>query len=103
MTAIRKIHICVPDNLLAEMDFLVQAERKNRSALVREAVRQYLRESRRHRLLREMREGYVSMGDVNRDLAEEAASADHAVWEEYEKRLAEAWGAPEDAFSKAQG
>lgn len=103
MTAIRKIHICVSDSLLEEVDSLVQAERKNRSALIREAVRHYLRERRHQLLARQMRDGYRAMGAINRELAEEAASVDSASLEDYEKKLAELWGTPQDASRKAQG
>lgn len=103
MTAIRKIHICVSDSLLEEVDSLVQTDRKNRSALIREAVRHYLRERQRQLLERRMRDGYQAMGRINRELAEEAASALDPNLEEYEKRLAELWGAPQDAAAEAQG
>lgn len=89
MAQIRKIMICLPNSLLEEVDGLARLEKRNRSAFIREAMRLYIRERRRHQLTEQMMKGYVQMGKMNLQLAEEAIRAEYASAEAYERLLAE--------------
>ncbi len=83
---ITRIAISLPSSLLAEVDALVQAENRNRSEFVRAAMRMYIRAKRRRELLQSMEKGYLSLGDLNLELA--AENLDEA-WDLYEAFLAE--------------
>lgn len=89
MAQIRKIMICLPNSLLEEVDGLARLEKRNRSAFIREAMRLYIRERRRHQLTEQMMKGYVQMGKMNLTLAEEAIRTEYASAEAYERLLAE--------------
>lgn len=72
----KRIMISLPDHLLQEVDGLVEKENSNRSELVRQAMRLYLKE-RKKRLIREMMQhGYREMANINLDIASEAFQAE---------------------------
>lgn len=70
MSNLRRIVICVPSNLLEEVDVVVSNEKASRSEFIRAALRMYLDEKRRHQMRELMRRGYVEMGEINIALAE---------------------------------
>ena len=65
MPASKRIIITVPENLLAEMDNVTAIESKNRSEIVREAIRFYLRERKRTLIVEQMKKGYIEMAEIN--------------------------------------
>ncbi|SHJ47490.1 CopG family ribbon-helix-helix protein [Desulfofundulus thermosubterraneus] len=71
MAQVKRIMISLPDNLLAEVDGIVAAERLNRSELIREAMRFYIAERKRQQLREQMKKGYQEMAKINRELAAE--------------------------------
>lgn len=81
MPASKRIIITVPESLLYEMDSVTISESKNRSEIVREAIRFYLGERRRYVFIEQMKKGYLEMAEINLGLAcenigvEEEASA----------------------------
>jgi len=77
LPASRKIVVNVSEKMLAEIDQLGGITSRNRSEVVRDAIKQYLKEQRKRDLHEQMRKGYVEMGDINREIAEECFYGDH--------------------------
>lgn len=67
----KRIMVSLPTSLLEEVDGLINLEKKNRSELIREAMRFYLVEKRKSHLREQMRVGYLEMGRINLTLVEE--------------------------------
>lgn len=89
MAELKKILICLPDNLLKEIDDIVSVEKTNRSEFVREAMRLYIREKRKMQMREKMKKGYMEMAEINIRLAELCMNADCDQQQKYEKRLGE--------------
>lgn len=89
LPASKKIIISVPEALLAEMDLMSVAESKNRSEIVRDAIRLYLGESRKKVLREQLRKGYIEMGDINKVIADESFNMDHEALKSGLQKLAE--------------
>jgi len=89
LPASKKIIVSVPDSLLAEMDLMGVAECKNRSEIVREAIRLYINERKKIDLREQLRKGYVEMGDINKAIAEESFNLDHEAFKRGLQKLAE--------------
>ena len=77
MSASRRIMITVPENLLLELEDVYLAESKNRSEVIREALRMYLGERKKRLLKEQMKKGYLEMADINLNLACEYWPADY--------------------------
>lgn len=71
MPASKRIIITVPEKLLCEVDDITMLECKNRSELVREAIRFYLGERKKKLVLEQMKKGYLEMAEINLSLAAE--------------------------------
>lgn len=69
MPASRRIIITVPEKLLSEVDDITVFECKNRSQIVREAIKFYLRERKRALIIEQMKKGYLEMAEINLTLA----------------------------------
>ncbi len=69
MAQVKRIMISIPDNLLAEVDCIVAAERLNRSELIREAMRLYIAERKKRIMREQMKMGYLEMAKINLALA----------------------------------
>ena len=88
MPATNRIIITVPENLLAEMEDVTIIESKNRSEIVREAIRFYLRERKRTLIVVQMKKGYIEMAEINLCLAcEDSGVEDEALVNCIEKLL----------------
>lgn len=87
MTETRRIMISLPQSLLTEIDLMVKAEHRNRSELIRTAMRFYLLVKQRRQLAVQMQEGYQAMGSLNLALAEENYSGETDFLAEYEDWL----------------
>jgi CopG family transcriptional regulator/antitoxin EndoAI len=85
----RKVLISLPETLVDQADAAALAEGITRSALVREALCQYL--SRRHMLetREQMRRGYEEMARINCAWAQIGISADLRILDAYEAMLSE--------------
>lgn len=68
--------ISVPQNLLQEVDGMVQQEKSNRSEFIRQAVKLYLFERRKHEIRETMQKGYMEMAKINLKMASEAFQAE---------------------------
>jgi len=71
MADFRRIVVSLPNSLLREVDGLVAVEKRNRSEFIREAMRLYLEERKRHELRESLKRGYQEMASLNLALAEE--------------------------------
>lgn len=71
MTDSKRIMVYLPVSLLKEVDGITSSEKKNRSELVKEAMRFYLEEKRKVRLREQMRAGYLEMAKINLALVNE--------------------------------
>ena len=89
MAELRKILISLPDNLLKEVDTIVSLEKINRSELVREAMKLYLKERRKIEMRDKMKNGYKEMSEINIKLAEIFFEVDSEQQQKYEERLGE--------------
>ena len=84
MAQVKRVIISLPDSLLAEIDCIAAAENLNRSEIVREAMKLYLAERRRHLLREQMKRGYLEMATINLSLAIEQYRLESEVASEYE-------------------
>lgn len=90
MGSTKRIMVCLPSHLLEQVDEAVRELQGNRSQFVREAMRYYLMERRRHQLREELREGYRRMARLNLQIAEECETEYDLDLDEYERHLARA-------------
>lgn len=79
MPASRRIIITVPEALLCEMETVTITESKNRSEIVREAIRFYLGERRRILAREQMKKGYLEMAEINLSIACENIGEEEAL------------------------
>ncbi|MGI6434482.1 MAG: CopG family ribbon-helix-helix protein [Syntrophomonadaceae bacterium] len=79
MPASKRIIITVPEALLFEMDTVTMSESKNRSEIVREAIRFYLGERRRLLFREQMKKGYLEMAEINLRIACENIGEEEAL------------------------
>lgn len=89
MSELKKILISIPDSLLHEVDLLVCDEKKNRSQLIREAMRLYIDHKRKRYIRGIMKKGYQEMAEINLKLAETYFELDNDEQNKYEGKLAE--------------
>ncbi|NPV53499.1 MAG: ribbon-helix-helix protein, CopG family [Firmicutes bacterium] len=87
MAEVKRIMICLPDTLLAEVDGIVRKENRNRSEFIREAMRRYIKERRKAEIRTRMKDGYLKMANLNQELAEGALAVDARVLDDYEAYL----------------
>ena len=85
----KKILITLPDSLLDEVDSYVKRENINRSELVREAMKLYIKERKKMQLKEEMKKGYLEMAGLNLNLANECLEVDNETFRSYEEKLLE--------------
>lgn len=79
MPASKRIIVTVPEALLFEMDTVTISESKNRSEIVREAIRFYLGERRRYLFREQMKKGYLEMAEINLRIACENIGEEEAL------------------------
>jgi CopG family transcriptional regulator/antitoxin EndoAI len=85
----KRIIISLPISLLEEVNDIISVENKNRSEIIREAMRFYLKEKRKSRLREEMRKGYLEMASINELLCQEAFECEEEVRITIESKLVE--------------
>jgi len=84
MSVSKKILVTLPDNLLKEVDKIVATENKNRSELIREAMKFYIREKQKTQIKEQMIRGYQDMACINEDMAEVGIKVDNYALNVYE-------------------
>lgn len=89
MAGLKKILISVPDSLLQEVDSLVTDEKRNRSELIREAMRLYIDHKKKREIRDQMKKGYQEMAEINLKLAEMCFDIESETEDRYEGKLAE--------------
>lgn len=85
---LKKILVTLPDNLLEEVDYAATEDKINRSELVREAMKMYLKERRRIQMREILKKGYLEMTEINLKLSEMYMQMDAEVQKGYEEKLA---------------
>jgi len=84
VSRVKRIMISLPGNLLEEVDDIAAAERLNRSEFIREAMKLYIHERKRHLLREQMKKGYMEMANINLALAVEQYRLESEVAPAYE-------------------
>ena len=85
----RTISVTLPDLLVEEVDNLAAADNRSRSEVIKLALGQYVSEKRRIELKEQMKKGYLEMGDINLEIAENSLLSDESAYEIYEEFLSE--------------
>ncbi len=89
MPEIRKVMITLPENLLREVDVVVQVEKKNRSEFIREILIGYLQKRKRKETEELLKQGYLQLAQIHREIAEVAVGVETETLEAYEQNIAE--------------
>jgi len=77
--ASKRIIITVSQNMLAEVDNIKKVESKNRSEIVREAIKFYLGERKKKIMREQMIKGYLEMAEINLRIASENIGVEEAL------------------------
>lgn len=86
---LKRIVVSLPDNLLEKVDYFVALENKNRSELIRDAMKLYIREMEKIRIREQLKIGYIKMAELNIKFAEMGFCEDCKDFLSYESRLSE--------------
>lgn len=89
MAELKRIVVSLPDNLLEKVDYFVALENKNRSELIRDAMKLYIKEMEKLRVREQLKIGYIKMAKVNVKFAEMGICEDFKDFVLYESRLSE--------------
>lgn len=81
--------ISLPDSLLEEVDGVAEKKDQNRSEFVRKAMKLYIAELRKEEIKKEMKQGYLEMGNINLELAEDNIKIENRDFSKYEANIAE--------------
>ena len=88
MPASKRIIVTVSESLLLEVDNITNIECKNRSEIVREAIKFYLGERKRILAMEQMKKGYLEMSEINLRLASKSLGVEEeAMINDIEKLL----------------
>ena len=85
MPTSKRIIISISDMLLSEVDSFTVLEKRNRSEIVRDAIKFYLEERKKELMIEQMKKGYLEMAPINLTIACESSSLeeDTLAWHEY--------------------
>ncbi|MCH5184863.1 MAG: ribbon-helix-helix protein, CopG family [Oscillospiraceae bacterium] len=89
MSHFKKVLITIPGSLLEEIDALAKEENKNRSEMVREVMKIYIKEKHHDYLVKSLAEGYREMAEINLATAQMCFDADEETIRHYEEKLTE--------------
>ncbi|MBM7624041.1 CopG family ribbon-helix-helix protein [Sporohalobacter salinus] len=89
MTNLKRVMISLPDSLLEEVDGVAEKKDQNRSEFVRKAMKLYIAELRKEEIKKEMKQGYLEMGNINLELAEDNIKIENRDFSKYEANIAE--------------
>ena len=89
MGELKKMVVTVPSRLLNEIDTMAMDDGRDRSEFVREAIHFYVKRRAQSDMCSKLKEGYIRMGKVNLQLAQEAEVYDDYMLVNYEHVLAE--------------
>lgn len=68
----KRVVVYIPNQWLEQVDGIALRAQTNRSEVIREAMRMYLAEQRKHEIRTSMQQGYMEMARINLHLALEA-------------------------------
>lgn len=85
----KKILVSLPDTLLTEVDNLATEQKLNRSEFIRNAMKQYIIQNKKARLMQQLKKGYEDMSQINIEISEYCLTADDEAQRIYEEKLAE--------------
>ncbi|NLL51491.1 MAG: CopG family transcriptional regulator [Peptococcaceae bacterium] len=88
MAETRRIVVCLPENIIEEVDDIVSMEKRDRSDFIKEAIYSVLLERRKAGLREQMRQGYLEMAQINLTLAKDLCQAEEEATIRYERKLA---------------
>ncbi|ADL13586.1 transcriptional regulator, CopG family [Acetohalobium arabaticum DSM 5501] len=89
MTNLKRVMISLPDSLLEKVDGVAEQENQNRSEFVRKAMKLYIAELRKEEIKQEMKQGYLEMGNINLEIAEDNIRIENRDFSKYEANIAE--------------
>jgi CopG family transcriptional regulator/antitoxin EndoAI len=79
LPASKRIIVTISDIHLSEVDHFTALENRNRSEIVREAIKFYLQERKREMLIEQMKKGYLEMAPINLTIAAESSSLEDEI------------------------
>ena len=65
LPASKRIIVTVSEMLLSEVDYFTAIDNRNRSEIVREAIKFYLQNRKREMMIDQMKRGYLEMASIN--------------------------------------
>jgi CopG family transcriptional regulator / antitoxin EndoAI len=68
----KRVVVYIPEQMLAQVDGIAKRQQVNRSEIIREAMRHYLAEERKHNIRMSMQQGYMEMARINLRIASES-------------------------------
>jgi CopG family transcriptional regulator/antitoxin EndoAI len=89
LPASKRIIITISEILLSEVDHFTVLENRNRSEIVREAIKFYLEERKKELMIEQMKKGYLEMAPINLTIACESSSLEEEILECCESKLLE--------------
>lgn len=84
MSRVKRIMICLPDSLLAEVDRIAAAEKLSRSEFIHEGMKMYIEDRKRRILIEQMKKGYLEMAKINLALAIEHYRLESEVTQKFD-------------------
>lgn len=85
----KKILLSLPDALLQEVDHYVSSDYGSRSALIREAMQEFVDRRKQMELKEQLKQGYQLMAGLNLEWAEACLEADNTLLFGIEEKLSE--------------
>ncbi len=85
----KRIVISLEEPLLSEIDALAKSEGITRSSFIRKALSCETRRKKGKKKEAEMKKGYLAMGNINLELANQGIIADNEQFLTYEQKLSE--------------
>jgi len=75
----KRIIVTISEVLLSEVDHFTALENRNRSEIVREAIKMYLQVRKRELMIEQMKKGYMEMAPINLMIACESSSLEDEI------------------------
>ena len=79
MPSSKRIIVTISEVLLSEVDHFTALENRNRSEIVREAIKMYLQVRKRELMIEQMKKGYMEMAPINLMIACESSSLEDEI------------------------
>jgi len=79
----KRIIVTVSEILLSEVDHFTTLDNRNRSEIIREAIRFYLGERKKELMIEQMKKGYLEMAPINLTIASESSVEEEILIYEY--------------------